>query len=211
MAVLKISAIQRHRTAEFTSLSGEELSAKTLTPRQLIVASAAAPVFLAKGYARTTMGDIAKAASLSREGLYLIFPNKEEVFTASVTVLDEALHGQLEAGIATRKGLRGKLDLVFDYWIDGVFELQRKIPEAADMDDLRFPVVRAVYARLVKLVASIIAEAAGPALTASVARRWPWRQRSRSGASSPRCTIPKRCGALLRHRHWRVEGIPWRL
>ena len=47
----------------------EELSAKTLTPRQLIVASAAAPVFLAKGYARTTMGDIAKAASLSRQGL----------------------------------------------------------------------------------------------------------------------------------------------
>lgn len=39
-------------------------------------------VFLAYGYARTTMDDIARAAEVSRPALYLIFKNKADIYRA---------------------------------------------------------------------------------------------------------------------------------
>jgi AcrR family transcriptional regulator len=55
---------------------------------------AAGEVFLRYGYARTTMGDIAKAAGMSRPALYLLFPGKEQVFSAATMHL---AHQRLEA------------------------------------------------------------------------------------------------------------------
>lgn len=39
-------------------------------------------VFLAYGYSRTTMDDIARAAELSRPALYLVFKNKNDIYRA---------------------------------------------------------------------------------------------------------------------------------
>ena len=48
------------------------------------VADAALIVFQRYGFARTTMSDIAEAVGMSRPALYLLFPNKEEIFAAAV-------------------------------------------------------------------------------------------------------------------------------
>jgi AcrR family transcriptional regulator len=138
--------------------------ADPLTKRQKQVAAAAGRVFLAQGFTRTTMGDIAAAAGLSRQGLYLAFPNKEAVFTAAVLVLDEQMHATLDEGLRHAEGLRPRLAFVCERWLGGVFNLQRATPDARDMDDLAFPVVRAVYARFVARVASLIEERCGDAI-----------------------------------------------
>ncbi len=53
---------------------------------------AAQAVFLRYGFKRTTMGDIAEAAGISRPALYLVFPLKEKIFATVLTrMLDETV------------------------------------------------------------------------------------------------------------------------
>ena len=120
---------------------------------------AAADLFLRHGFARTTMGDIAQAADMSRPALYLIFPGKEEVFEAAVLHLNTLRLAEIEAAVAARQGLADRLFVACDLWLVQVFALQREIPDAGDMDDLAFPVVRKVYSDLQVFIAGLIAEA----------------------------------------------------
>ena len=60
---------------------------KSPDAKRLHVLTASALVFGANGYSRTTMGDLAKAAGMSRPALYLVFPRKEQLFS---TLLREA-------------------------------------------------------------------------------------------------------------------------
>ena len=49
-------------------------------------------VFLAYGFARTTMDDIARAADMSRPALYLLFRNKGQIYRAiAATMLEDSL------------------------------------------------------------------------------------------------------------------------
>ncbi len=48
------------------------------------ILDAAAGVFLRYGFKKTSMDDLAQAASLSRQGLYLHFASKEELFKATL-------------------------------------------------------------------------------------------------------------------------------
>jgi AcrR family transcriptional regulator len=50
--------------------------------------AAAATVFLRFGYRKTAMEDIARAAGMSRQGLYLHYATKEELFRAADQVID---------------------------------------------------------------------------------------------------------------------------
>ncbi|MDJ1132283.1 TetR/AcrR family transcriptional regulator [Streptomyces iconiensis] len=48
------------------------------------IADAAVPVFLRYGLRKTSMDDLAAAAGLSRQGLYLHFRNKQQIFHAAL-------------------------------------------------------------------------------------------------------------------------------
>jgi AcrR family transcriptional regulator len=52
--------------------------------KQRALLDAAIGVFARFGYRKTSMDDIARAAGVSRQGLYLLFSNKEELFRRSV-------------------------------------------------------------------------------------------------------------------------------
>ncbi len=52
--------------------------------RRAAILDAATPVFLRYGYKKTSMDDLARAAGLSRQGLYLHFPTKEALFEAGL-------------------------------------------------------------------------------------------------------------------------------
>jgi len=134
--------------------------ADLLSRRQVEIALAAGQVFLANGYARTTMAELAAAAGLSRQGLYLIFPNKDAAFTAAVRVLDDRLHADIEAGLAGRRGLTARLAYACDRWIGGLYDLQQSTPAAKDMDDLDFPIVRHVYDRFIDMISGVIRDGA---------------------------------------------------
>lgn len=132
-----------------------------LSDRQRQIAESAAAVFLAKGYARTTMGDIALAGRISRQGLYLLFPGKEPIFTAAVRLLNDRLIGEIVGALPRHERIEDKLVFACEGWLASVYDLQQSTPDARDMDDLSFPVVREVYDRFVDLIADVLQGAPG--------------------------------------------------
>jgi AcrR family transcriptional regulator len=64
--------------------------------RQSAVLDAAVTVFARFGYRKTSMDDVARAAGVSRQGLYLSFANKEELFRRAV---EHSLSRQLACAI----------------------------------------------------------------------------------------------------------------
>jgi AcrR family transcriptional regulator len=65
---------------------GGESSTAASARRQHVI-KVAISVFLRYGYAHTTLADIAKAAGLARTALYLVFSDKEAIFSAVVETM----------------------------------------------------------------------------------------------------------------------------
>jgi AcrR family transcriptional regulator len=78
---------------------------------------AAIGVFRRFGYRKASMDDVARAAGVSRQGLYLMFSNKEELFRKA---LEHALNSQLTAALAVlsdaSRGLDERLIAACDEW-----------------------------------------------------------------------------------------------
>jgi AcrR family transcriptional regulator len=64
--------------------------------RQSAVLDAAVGVFARYGYRKASMDEVARAAGVSRQGLYLQFANKEELFRKA---LEHSLNHQLTAAV----------------------------------------------------------------------------------------------------------------
>src|SRR6202521_2837764 len=83
--------------------------------RRRRILDAAIATFLRFGYRKTSMEEVARAADISRQGLYLHFPTKEELFRAGVR---HALETGLEAASARLResgaSLEDKLVGAFD-------------------------------------------------------------------------------------------------
>lgn len=81
--------------------------------RSQAVLSAAAQVFARYGFAKATMGDIAREAGISRPALYLLFANKEALFRALArAILDTGLEAAAAAwpdGAPAHPGIRDAL------------------------------------------------------------------------------------------------------
>ena len=75
---------------------------KTTEAKRRLVLAASAGVFGAHGYSRTTMGDLAKAAGMSRPALYLVFPRKEQLFS---TLLRDAMADRTDEAARSHEAL----------------------------------------------------------------------------------------------------------
>jgi AcrR family transcriptional regulator len=77
---------------------------------------AAMATFLRYGFRKTSMEEVARAAHISRQGLYLHFPTKEELFSAAARhLLDSSLQAAsdaLDRGVTIEEKLIG----AFDEW-----------------------------------------------------------------------------------------------
>jgi AcrR family transcriptional regulator len=150
---------------------------------------AGARVFLRFGFARATMGDIARAAGMSRPALYLIFCGKEEVFEAVVAQWSENSLARIATGLATRSTLGEKLRFACETWcVEGV-ELALANPDVRDMTGL--PAVRKSYARFEACLTDILRQpaersglgvAAGDLARVIVCAMQGFKQTARSGA-----------------------------
>src|SRR5882757_90614 len=69
-------------------------------PKRRLVLSAALGVFGRYGFQKTSMEAVAKAAGISRPGLYLLFPNKEQLYRATMQGVMERGHQAMEAWFA---------------------------------------------------------------------------------------------------------------
>jgi len=97
------------------------------------ILEAATAVFFRYGYKRTTMGDLAKAAGLSRPALYLRFCNKERIFEAACRQIMARSLGEIEVGMASLETPLEKLRLAFELWAVRPFALIVDAPDARDL------------------------------------------------------------------------------
>ncbi|WP_437588286.1 TetR/AcrR family transcriptional regulator [Sorangium sp. So ce1000] len=96
----------------------EGAPSSTEDPRRRKLMDAALTVFLRFGFRKTSMDEVARAAGVSRQGLYLHFSTKEELFRASVGYfLDAALAAVTAALAAAERPLEERLVAAFDAWI----------------------------------------------------------------------------------------------
>ena len=120
------------------------------------VLDAATDLFTRYGYARTTMGDIAARASMSRPALYLLFSDKDAIFDGVIRRMDEAKLAAISGAIEHLDDMDAKLLLAcLDWGMHGV-SLAAAHPDAADLFDLRFTAVRQVYDNFEALVVQLI-------------------------------------------------------
>jgi AcrR family transcriptional regulator len=68
--------------------------------RRAAILESATTVFLRYGFKKTSMDDLARAAGLSRQGLYLHYPTKDALFKAAVGHLIEASRTAARAALA---------------------------------------------------------------------------------------------------------------
>ncbi|BBO12930.1 MULTISPECIES: TetR/AcrR family transcriptional regulator [Bradyrhizobium] len=132
--------------------------AQSRASKEQLAVAAATEVFSRYGYARTTMGDIASEAVISRPALYLLFPDKDAVFAAVIRGMDEQKHREIRAAIARLDGLHAKLLHACKSWGCHGFDLVEAHPDSADLFDLRFPAVRQVYDNFQSLVVELIGD-----------------------------------------------------
>lgn len=69
-------------------------------PKRRAVLAAALGVFGRYGFQKTSMEAVAKAAGISRPGLYLLFPNKEQLYRATMQGVMERAQQAMEACFA---------------------------------------------------------------------------------------------------------------
>ncbi|KFL89470.1 Transcriptional regulator, TetR family [Acetobacter malorum] len=125
--------------------------------RKARIVEAAVDVFRRYGFERTKMTDIAKAAGLTRPTLYLTFPAKEDIFSASVETLFKELLEKIAREADLQDSLQKKIESACSTWCFFVFDITLSNPDASDLFDLRFPVVRACHADFEDLLIELIA------------------------------------------------------
>jgi len=74
-------------------------------------------VFARFGYRKTSMDEVARAAQISRQGLYLHFANKEELLRATVRYACESSLTDALKALATDAPLPERLVTAFDEWV----------------------------------------------------------------------------------------------
>lgn len=99
--------------------------------RRANLLEAALGVFARFGYRKTSMDEVAQAAKISRQGLYLHFANKEELFRAT---LHHAVQDTLAAArlaLAEDAPIDARLARAFDEWLGRY--IGRFAADAADL------------------------------------------------------------------------------
>lgn len=105
---------------------------------QAKILDAAMEMFIRHGFKRTTMGDIAAGAEMSRPAVYLVYRNKEEIFRAVVTRYFEEAQQRAERRIAAKESLEEKLAAVLKTWVVEPYQLISRSPEAAELHEIAF-------------------------------------------------------------------------
>ena len=106
-------------------------------PKRRRVLEGAMKVFLAYGFARTTMDDIAQAADMSRPALYLLFRNKGQIYRAiAATMLEESLL-KADRALSSREAIGDRLMRMVD---DCLLAMMRDIaasPHGSEILDMK--------------------------------------------------------------------------
>jgi AcrR family transcriptional regulator len=137
-----------------------EPTAATGVDRRVAVLDSALATFARFGYRKTSMEEVARAARISRPGLYFLFASKEELFRAAVS---RALHADLAEveRILAESGrpIRDRLLDAFDRWAGRyIGTMTRDIAVVVeDNPELLGEIVEVAPRRFAELITSAIA------------------------------------------------------
>ncbi|MFD2827211.1 TetR/AcrR family transcriptional regulator [Leeuwenhoekiella polynyae] len=109
-----------------------------MTEKEERILNASKEIFLKFGYTKTTMNDIAEAVGISRPGLYLIYPKKEEIFKALILKLSKELSAEVKKRNAKVKEPLLKLREVLNIWVVDMYTLLNQSPESAELYENQF-------------------------------------------------------------------------
>jgi AcrR family transcriptional regulator len=129
--------------------------------RENQVIEAAYGVFFRYGFARTTMGDLATAAGMSRPALYLVYPGKMEVFQAVVEWMTDNMLESFRTDLKADWPLERKLMHVLEVCVAKPYEECRANPDAQDLMamDRQMPGLDRVYGKLQAYVSDLLEDA----------------------------------------------------
>ncbi|WP_425147431.1 TetR/AcrR family transcriptional regulator [Deinococcus sp.] len=133
----------------------------TQDPRRQQIVERAYQVFARYGYGRTTMRDLAEAAGLSRPGLYLVFPGKDQVFDAVIGWMGNQALRQLREEVAALPDLYSQLHHACLQWVLRGRRVEQSYPDAADFFNTQFDSVARLYRQVQDYLAELIAPHTG--------------------------------------------------
>lgn len=121
------------------------------------ILAAALETFLRYGYKRVNMQEIAESAGISRQGLYLYFKTKEDVFAAAVEQRAENLLEEIRRGIEKKKTAADKILYAFDVWTIRDFEREVASPEAREIQEYTHPFMSKSFEKMREKFEAILA------------------------------------------------------
>jgi AcrR family transcriptional regulator len=140
--------------------------------RRAAILDAAAETLLRYGFRKASVDEVARLAGISRQGLYLHFPTKDALFTATIDHL-------LEVSIATSRAALGAPGVPLEERILNAFEAMVGETLASQLDELLETAERLTGRPATDLEGEIIAEFA--AALKETPDSSPWR---RNGATA---------------------------
>ncbi|MFJ5991589.1 TetR/AcrR family transcriptional regulator [Lentzea sp. NPDC092896] len=133
------------------------------TARRDAVLESALLTFARHGYRKTSMDEVARAAQISRPGLYFLFSSKQDLFRAAVTrALEEDLVAVEKILTDSAEPLRDRLIGAFDQWAGRyVGPMSKDVPEVIEQNpDLLGPIIHTAPKRFEELVLTALGGAA---------------------------------------------------
>lgn len=129
------------------------------TGRRDAVLESALLTFARHGYRKTSMEEVARAARISRPGLYFLFASKQDLFRMAVTrALEQDLAAVEELLADTGKPLRERLIGAFDRWAGRyIGPMSRDVPAVIEQNpDLLGPLALTAPKRFEELVVAAV-------------------------------------------------------
>jgi AcrR family transcriptional regulator len=106
-------------------------------PKRARILDGAMKVFLAYGFARTTMDDIARAADMSRPALYLQFKNKTDIYRAIALMLLSRSLGQAKTALAGEGPFAERMMRAIDEALISMMRAVHASPHGAELLDMK--------------------------------------------------------------------------
>ena len=106
-------------------------------PKRLRILDGAMKVFLAYGYSRVTMDDIARAADVSRPALYLLFRNKAGIYRAIGAMLLENSAEQARLALAGAGPFAERMLAAIDRSLIALMKQIMDSPHGAEILDMK--------------------------------------------------------------------------
>ncbi|MFD1982498.1 TetR/AcrR family transcriptional regulator [Mesorhizobium newzealandense] len=109
----------------------------TTDPKRVRVLDGAMKVFLAYGFSRTTMDDIARAADMSRPALYLLFKNKTDIFRAIAMMVLSRSVGAAKMALAGDGAFAARMMRAIDEAFISMMSAVVASPHGAELVDMK--------------------------------------------------------------------------